>query len=239
MNFEKINAPSLKALFVNSILERILSGELKPGDRFPSERELAQQTGISRSIVNQGMMELESQGFVSIIPRRGNFVCDYRKHPTPQTLAAIMNYGSKELEPQLFLDLMATRALLEKESAKLACKNIYQTTFEEMKEQIEILSDNPNLVVECLFKFHYCLTRASGNVVYSMIYKGFEPVLRCLIEEHYKNRQDIEVTVQLHKELLDAIESKDEEKSEKILMNILDQGVGALKESIYTKKSDK
>ncbi len=45
---------NLKANFINAMQAKILSGELKPGDRLPPERELAQQMGISRGSVNQG-----------------------------------------------------------------------------------------------------------------------------------------------------------------------------------------
>ena len=62
--FGKISAPSLKEICVQEILTKILSGELKPGDRLPPERELAEAMGISRSSVNHGIMELENMGFL-------------------------------------------------------------------------------------------------------------------------------------------------------------------------------
>jgi DNA-binding FadR family transcriptional regulator len=57
------NAMSQKKRFIRMIQERILSGELKPGDRLRPERELALETGISRSSVNQGILDLERQVF--------------------------------------------------------------------------------------------------------------------------------------------------------------------------------
>ena len=53
---------------------RILSGELKPGDRLPPERELAEQLGFSRGSVNQGMLDLARMGFLRIVPRRPSFL---------------------------------------------------------------------------------------------------------------------------------------------------------------------
>lgn len=49
MSFKKIDAPSIKELFLSQIEEMILSGELKPGDRLPTERELADTMGISKT----------------------------------------------------------------------------------------------------------------------------------------------------------------------------------------------
>ena len=94
--FHKLTQPSLKDMCVQALLEKILSGDLQVGDWLPPERDLAEQMGISRSSVNQAILQLSSQGFLEIVPRRGTVVRDYRKQPTPQSLAAVMTYGSSE-----------------------------------------------------------------------------------------------------------------------------------------------
>ena len=227
--FGKITAPSLKEVCVQAILTKILSGELKPGDRLPPERELAEAMGISRSSVNHGIMELENMGFLSITPRKGTVVNNYRTHPTPQSLAAVMRYGSLEMEQSLFSDLMATRLLIEVESARLACANIYDTTLEKMKKLVEELAQEPKDPTEILYRFHYLLTAASGNSVYSMIYRGFETVLCTLIRQHYSMRsEDIKESAQLHGQLLDAIVRKDESAAQDLARQILTQGITVL-----------
>lgn len=229
--FGKINAPSLKEICVQEILTRILSGELKPGDRLPAERELADAMGISRSSVNHGIMELENMGFLTITPRRGTIVNDYRSHPTPQSLAAVMRYSSAQMEQSLFSDLVATRLLIEVESARLACTNIYDTTVAKMQTLVEQLSREPEDPTEILYRFHYLLTAASGNSVYSMIYRGFETVLCSLIRQHYRmHSEDIKETALLHGELLDAIIRKDEQAAQELARKIITQGISALKE---------
>ena len=52
-----------RASFMEIMKNQILSGELKPGDRLPPERELAEQLGFSRGSVNQGMLDLARMGF--------------------------------------------------------------------------------------------------------------------------------------------------------------------------------
>lgn len=229
--FGKIIAPSLKEVCVQEILTRILSGELKPGDRLPPERELAEAMGISRSSVNHGIMELEAMGFLSITPRRGTVVNDYRTHPTPQSLAAVMRYSRAEMEQSLFSDLMATRLLIEVESARLACRNIYDTTLKKMQLLVNELAQEPKDPTEILYRFHYLLTAASGNSVYSMIYRGFETVLCTLIRQHYSMRgEDIKESARLHGELLDAIIRKDEQAAQELAHRILTQGITVLQE---------
>ena len=227
--FGKISAPSLKEICVRTILTKILSGELKPGQRLPAERELAEAMGISRSSVNHGIMELENMGFLTITPRRGTVVSDYRTHPTPQSLAAVMRYSSVELEQSLFSDLMATRLLIEGESARLACSNIYNTTLQKMQKLVDALAQEPEDPTELLYRFHYLLTAASGNSVYSMIYRGFETVLCTLIRQHYSMRgEDIKESARLHQQLLDAITQKNEQTAKELACRIITQGITVL-----------
>ena len=80
MQFQKISTPSLKDLFVKELENKILSGELKVGDKLPSERELASSMQVSRAVVNAGIAELEQKGFLIIKPRIGTFVENFYKN---------------------------------------------------------------------------------------------------------------------------------------------------------------
>ena len=71
MAFHEIVAPTVKALFIQQIEGMILSGELRPGDRLPTERELADEMKISKTVVHEGLRELHRLGFVNIASRRG------------------------------------------------------------------------------------------------------------------------------------------------------------------------
>ena len=90
MQFQKISTPSLKDLFVKELENKILSGELKVGDKLPSERELASSMQVSRAVVNAGIAELEQKGFLIIKPRIGTFVENFYKNGTLETFSSIM-----------------------------------------------------------------------------------------------------------------------------------------------------
>ena len=76
MKFERIASPSLKDLFVQQLERMILSGELAVGDQIPPERDLAEQMGVSRTVINAGIADMASKGFLEIRPRKGVFVAD-------------------------------------------------------------------------------------------------------------------------------------------------------------------
>ena len=77
MDFGQIVAPTIKELFIERIEGMILSGTLKPGDRLPSERDLAEQMKISKTIVHIGLEDLARMGFLEVTPRRGTVVADF------------------------------------------------------------------------------------------------------------------------------------------------------------------
>lgn len=56
------------------LLEQIESGQLKPGDRVPSERELTERFAVSRMTARQALVELETQGYLVRVQGRGTFV---------------------------------------------------------------------------------------------------------------------------------------------------------------------
>ena len=62
MVFREIVAPTVKELFVQQLEGMILSGELRPGDRLPTERELADEMKISKTVVHEGLRELHRLG---------------------------------------------------------------------------------------------------------------------------------------------------------------------------------
>ena len=95
MEFKKLNAPSLKELFVNELQNMILSGKLEIGSKLPPERELAESMKVSRAVINSGIAELEKKGFLVVRPRIGTFVADYRRDGSLDTLVAIMNYNGE------------------------------------------------------------------------------------------------------------------------------------------------
>ena len=229
--FEKVSPMSLSESAMLALRSKILSGELKAGQWLPAERDMADQMGISRSSIHQAILELDYQGFVSIVPRRGTMVCDYRKYPTPQSLSALMSNDSLELDKSLFDDMMAFRLWLESECARCACRNIYDGTFDEMQQIVYDLTKPGADVADLIYSFHYKLTQASGNSLYSMVFRGFEPVLRATIEHHYSVKAgDVTQTAQMRQQLLDHIKNKDEKAAAECVTEIIQQGISVLEE---------
>ena len=113
MKFGEIIAPSIKELFIQKIEGMILSGALKPGERLPTERELADEMNISKTIVHEGIRELSRLGFLDVVSRKGVTVADYAQNGNLDTLMAIMKYNGGYLNTSTAKSLLDVRAFLE------------------------------------------------------------------------------------------------------------------------------
>lgn len=73
---KKINRSSVVQRVIDRLTEAIVSGELKPGDRIPTEMELAEQMGVARNSIREAVKILVYIGVLEIRRADGTFVCD-------------------------------------------------------------------------------------------------------------------------------------------------------------------
>lgn len=131
--------PPRRVTVVDSIIEQLVSliqrGELKPGDKLPSERRLMEMLGVSRSSVREALQSLAAMGLVEGRAGEGTFI----KQPKPH-----FDFGmdiaslSTALQKEMRLHLLQARFLLEKEIVLLAAQNI---TDEHRKVLSEALTE--------------------------------------------------------------------------------------------------
>lgn len=177
MNFKKIDAPSIKELFLTQIEEMILSGELKPNDRLPSERELAETMGISKTIVHEGIKELSRIGFLDVVSRKGVFVADYATTGNIDTLFAIIRYRGGMPDKKMLIDLLNTRIYLECPAIELLAN---KQDPEDIKKLEALLQNVRNAYdadihdfASALFLYRKTLTSLSGNCIIPLIMNAF------------------------------------------------------------------
>ena len=175
MEFEKLISPSLKELFISNIDAKILSGELPVGQQLPPERQLAQSMGVSRAVVNSGIVELENRGFLDVRPRVGTFVADYRRAGTMETLKSIMTYNRGRLRNEEIRSILEVRAALDKLAVADNIPHVTEldnTLLLEKVEAIRQARDNRQ-AAEAAFAFQHELAMLSGNTLLPLIFRSF------------------------------------------------------------------
>ena len=223
-----ISTESLKDVFIRRFEELILSGRFPIGQKLPSERELALQLGVSRPVVHEGLVDLAAKGLVTMMPRVGTIVSDYRKEGSLALLTSLVNYHQGRIESGLLDSLLEMRMLFEVEAARLAAAN---RTREHLAEFGDILEEenNTNAVdVEKIsgldFKFHHLIAMASGNLIYPLLLNSFKQCYLNLTGQFFADASLVPVVFSYHKEIVNAFENKDEKNAVQVMKRMLVHG---------------
>ncbi len=179
MAFEKISIPSAKECFFENIKSKILTGELTPGQKLPSERELSEQTGVNQSAIHLAIKDLERTGFLHIIPRHGSYVADYIASGNYDTLHEILRSGSQHMTRERIISLVETRNAIEGGALiRLAAAHTPED-IRHLEAHIQLFKDarGKSLSADELGSmtkdFHYLICKLSGNEVFILLMNSF------------------------------------------------------------------
>ena len=98
LSIEPLQVNSLTGACITRLEELVLSGELRAGERLPAERDLAARLGVSRPVLHEALLDLSAKGLVTILPRRGVVVNDYRKSGSTAILSSLLSYHQGDLD---------------------------------------------------------------------------------------------------------------------------------------------
>ena len=231
-----VKTESLKEVCIRRFEELILSGKLPVGKKLPPERELASQLGVSRPVVHEALVELAAKGLVSMVPRIGTTVNDYRREGSVAILTSLLSFHDGMLYPKLLESLLAMRVLMEKENAKLAALNRTQEHIQQFKEILKQEEEVDHKEIELItmidFNFHHLVAMATDNLSYPMLLNSFRPVYTSLSGRFFQDHHVITVVFDFHKKMFSAIEKKDEKKAVEVMHQILAHGEDKLREII-------
>ncbi|MGD0610482.1 MAG: FadR/GntR family transcriptional regulator [Anaerolineales bacterium] len=235
-SIEPLKVQSLKAACINRLEGLILSGELRIGERLPSEREFAQRLEVSRPVLHEALVDLGTKGLVQIIPRRGVFVSDYRRSGSLALLSSLLAYHNGQLDPAFTQSLIDMRQIVETDAARLAGR---KRTADHLVGFRTLLSEeartpcgDPRALTSLDFSFHLQVAIASGNLVYPLLINSFQGVYTSLTGEFFRRycgTAVVEAVHRFHQELVEALKAKEAENAARIMSAMLKHGERYLK----------
>ncbi len=231
LSLKPLQVESLKDACITRMEELILSGELKAGERLPAERDLANRLGVSRPVLHEALVDLAAKGLVSILPRRGVVVNDYRQSGSMAILSSLLNYQNGQFDPQFTESLFAMRLLIEKETARLAAAN---ADTEQVDKLNGLLSKESSLdrsdlaaLVKLDFDFHIQVALASKNHIYPLILNSFVSVYTHFTTDFFERCRFTPILDEVftyHRELVNAVEQHQSQKAMEVMASLLEHG---------------
>jgi GntR family transcriptional regulator, transcriptional repressor for pyruvate dehydrogenase complex len=156
---------ALSEKIIAQISDALVAGELKPGDRLPPERELAEQFGVSRTVIRDAVKTLAGRGILHVKHGAGIFVTTSEEN-------AIGRLGALSdillLQGVSLRDLFEIRKVLEAEGAEWAARRRNDYHLKRLRGILEDAyrnSENLELLSERDAQFHVAIAEASQNLV--------------------------------------------------------------------------
>lgn len=235
MILAKVQKSRLTDQVARILYERISVGELRPGDRLPSEIELSEQLGVARPTIREALSRLIGLGLLE----RGDYTMIVSENASLTARAGLVPILLEQWETR---ELYEARVLIESGLVSLAISKATPDDIRELREINQGLREDSlseNGYWECDVLFHTQIASISGNQVMITIsniindmfkrYKKQIQVLHSIQARTYKD----------HEDLIDAIERRDEKAAHEITRRMLSGSEHALYELSRKEKQPK
>lgn len=207
---------------VQQIKTKLFAGHLAPGDRLPSEKELAEQFGLSRITVRDALRILESQGLISIKVGAGGgaFVTDPRNQSSNELLTDLLR-----LQRASTRELVEARLVIETSIVTFAAERATAADLAAMQKAIDAAragaaAGDPHFTPHSV-DFHIALAKAAGNQVILFTINSFRTLFYETLEKLLPDDLMAQRAIADHQEMLDAVAAHDAERARQLMRDHL------------------
>lgn len=235
MPFRPISADRISSAIVRQIEELILQGVLRPGDRLPAERELAETLDVSRPTLREALAELDERGLIVARPGGGTFIADVLGSAFAPPLIELFATHDTAL-----FDYIAFRRDLEGLAAERAAVNATEadlatiaSVFKRMEEAAGKRSPDEAAALDA--EFHMSVVEAAHNVVMLHMMRSLYALL---VQGVFYNRNIVygvrkgrDMLLEQHRAIRDAVLARNPRAARRAVEEHMDYVAAALREA--------
>ena len=198
--------------------DRILKGELKPGDRL-LEIRLAEQLGVSRTPVREALRLLEKEGLAVNIPRRG---------------AQVARMTQKDLS-----DVLELREVLDDLAITKACTNINDEIIKKLNDALAVFKEavsggDLSEIVSADEAFHNVIYEAADNPRLMSLLDNLKEQMYRFRFAYVKGEKNYDVLIREHQLMIDGLKDKDEKSVKETMRTHLKNQMDAIRRIILS-----
>jgi len=223
----------------------IYANTLKPGDKLPSERELAVQFNVGRISVREALRMLEQAGLIYI--RQGSSGGAYVKEADTSVIAESV-YDLVFRSDVRLEDLTEARLAVEKQILQNAFEKITEDDLKMLRQSIKeldaaIQGNMKRQIPVCydVSNFHLILARATKNLVFEILLKVLVNVTVKVIDRKLTDMERLKKHLQFHKAIYKAIQDRDLDaaigKMEEHMLDVAHQYSGVIRKRNHRTKT--
>ncbi|TME92050.1 MAG: FadR family transcriptional regulator [Chloroflexi bacterium] len=215
--FTPVHQARASGEIVSQIERAIFAGELHAGDRLQSERELAEQFGVSRITVRDALRVLEARGLirVKVGATGGAFVAEANVDRVAESISTMI-----QLKRMTLSELAEARTVVEAATAELAAHRADAAAVSRLAQSVTrargLMGQNISHA-EASMDFHVELARAAGNDVLHATVNAYRELLLPSIRD-LRNERVVKNTQKAHEEIVEAVRRRDAEGARELMV---------------------
>jgi DNA-binding FadR family transcriptional regulator len=204
-----LNRLGLPSQVAGLIRADIVRGVLKPGDKLPTEQELAALHGVSRAVIREAIAKLRHEGLVASRQGLGAFV------NSPEAGNSLTIHPDSLAEPEDYRQIYELRLVLEAGAAEFAARNATPGDLDSIRRCIDAMANVTELhgaYVETDISFHRAVAAATRNAFISLFINFVDVKLKesiLLALKHLDFQSTKAISVREHEDIFNAIRMRD------------------------------
>jgi len=214
MTFEKLEFKNRSTLAAEAILQAVRDGRYKPGDRFPSERELAQQLGVSRPSVREAVSALQMVGVLIRKVGDGTYIGKSNPLSNQSRLSELLETESSPSEVLDAREMLETSAAVSA-AARATTKDIAKlnTAFKQLEEAVG--GADFEAVVQANMLLHVTVIKAARNPIVTEVLTPLVSLMGDALSKYmryqlFTQEKVSEKLLAIHRKIVDAVCAKDQ-----------------------------
>ncbi|UOA28419.1 FCD domain-containing protein [Pseudosulfitobacter sp. DSM 107133] len=242
MPFRPVAPEKLSSAVVRQIEMLILRGILRPGERLPSERELADRLGVSRPSLRDAISSLQDSGLLTARPGAGVFVADVLGSAFAPALTQLFARHDEAV-----FDYLSFRRDMEGLAAERAARlgsntdlQVVQTIFDKMVAAHPARNSDAESALDA--QFHMAIVEASHNVIMLHMMRSMYDLLRNGVfynrQVMFKQRTTRSALLDQHRAINDAIQTRNPEAARSAVETHLDYVERALRDQQKAERNE-
>ncbi|TIC79339.1 FadR/GntR family transcriptional regulator [Nocardioides sp. GY 10127] len=193
---------------IRRIKQMITTGELKPGDRLPPEKDLSERLGISRSSMREAVKALEVIRVLDVRRGDGTYVTSLE----PALLLEAVSFVADLHDDDTLLEIFGVRRILEPAAVALAAARITEEDVAELRAQLALVDEDTPVdeLVQHDLAFHASIVRLAGNTYLATLLESLSVrTVRARVWRGLTQDNAAERTLAEHAAIVDALEMRD------------------------------
>lgn len=220
MSIKKVVKSSVSQQVFDQLREQILSGGWKPGDKLPSENELAAQFGVSRVTVRNALQRLSGLGLLETRFGEGSFIRGPEAGAALNQLVPMLYLGQETLR-----DILTFRRIVEGPICEIACRRATDREIaglRQLLDQMEQAEGDLSAFARLDSAFHAMVAQLTRSSMMQQIYQIIDDAMQSAYRQNVR-RQSVQVAVRWYKEMLAAFEARDSARARRAMEQALAQ----------------